>query len=235
MNAIPNIDRVTAQLLSHLVSGERRAARNLVDALYTADITPETVSKDLFWPLLENVAAMFRRDQITTLSHHYATRMLRMLVDQAQARYTMAPSRNKRIALFCGPNETEELAGQMVADLLEADGYEITFAGGGVANDEIREEIGQREPDVLLLFASSAKDAPFIRELIDNIRENAGHPDMQIAVGGGIFIRAPGLDEEIGADLSATSPSDLLERLVCESFARNARWTSTTTRARRVA
>ena len=178
---------------------------------------------------------MFRRDQITTLSHHYATRMLRMLVDQAQARYTMAPSRNKRIALFCGPNETEELAGQMVADLLEADGYEITFAGGGVANDEIREEIGQREPDVLLLFASSAKDAPFIRELIDNIRENAGHPDMQIAVGGGIFNRAPGLDEEIGADLSATSPSDLLERLVCESFARNARWNSTTTRARRVA
>ena len=167
--------------------------------------------------------------------HHYATRMLRMLVDQAQARYTMAPSRNKRIALFCGPNETEELAGQMVADLLEADGYEITFAGGGVANDEIREEIGQREPDVLLLFASSAKDAPFIRELIDNIRENAGHPDMQIAVGGGIFNRAPGLDEEIGADLSATSPSDLLERLVCESFARNARWNSTTTRARRVA
>jgi hypothetical protein len=29
--------------------------------------------------------------------------------------------------------------------------------------------------------------------------------------------------------------ADLLERLVCESFARNARWTSTTTRARRVA
>ena len=93
---------------------------------------------------------------------------LRMMVDQAQARYTTSESRNRRIALFCGPNETEELAGQMVADLLEADGYEVTFAGGGVANDEIREEIGQREPDVLLLFASSAKDAPSIRELIDN-------------------------------------------------------------------
>ena len=235
MNSIPNIDRVAAQLLSHLVSGERRAARTLVDTLFDAGITPETISKDLYWPLTETIAGMFRRDQITTLSHHYSTRMLRMLVDQAQARYTMAPSRNRRIALFCGPNETEELAGQMVADLLEADGYEVTFAGGGVANDEIREELGQREPDVLLLFASSAKDAPFIRELINLIRENGGHPDMQITVGGGIFNRAPGLDEEIGADLSATSPRDLLEKLVSSTFTRNQRWTSTTPSIRRVA
>ena len=235
MNAIPNIDRVSEQLFSYLVSGERRAARELVNALYNAGIAPETVAKDLFWPLLDSIAMMYRKDQITTLSHHYATRMLRMMVDQAQARYTTSESRNRRIALFCGPNETEELAGQMVADLLEADGYEVTFAGGGVANDEIREEIGQREPDVLLLFASSAKDAPFIRELIDTIRENGGHPDMQIVVGGGIFNRAPGLDEEIGADLSATSPRDLLERLVEDRTARNARWTATNSRARRVA
>ena len=235
MNAIPNIDRVSEQLFSFLVSGERRAARDLVDGLYGAGISPETISKDLYWPLLESISMMYRKDQLTTLSHHFATRLLRMLVDQAQARYEMAPARNRRIALFCGPNETEELAGQMVADLLESDGYTVTFAGGGVANDEIREEIGQREPDVLLLFASSAKDAPFIRELIDSIRERGAHDRMQIVVGGGIFNRAPGLDEEIGADLSATSPRDLLEKLVSNTFTRNARWTATTTRARRVA
>jgi methanogenic corrinoid protein MtbC1 len=232
MNSIPNIDRVTEQLFSHLVSGERRAARELTEALFAAGVAPETISKDLYWPILDQVSKMFRKDQITTLSHHYATRILRMLVDQAQARYSMASARGRRISLFCGPNETEELAGQMVADLLEADGYDVTFAGGGVANDEIREELAQREPDVLLLFASSAKDAPFIRELIDTIRETGGHPTMQIVVGGGIFNRAPGLDEEIGADLSATTPRELLEKLVGGSNARNARWA---TRTRRVA
>jgi methanogenic corrinoid protein MtbC1 len=66
---------------------------------------------------------------------------------------------------------------------------------------------------VLLLFASSAKDAPFIRELIDGIRENGAYGQMQIVVGGGIFNRAPGLAEEIGADLHAKDPSDLLELL----------------------
>ena len=143
--------------------------------------------------------------------------------------------RRQRISMFCGPSETEELAGQLVADLLEADGYEVTFAGGGVANDEIREELTQREPDILLLFASSAKDAPFIRELIDGVRENGGYPDLQIVVGGGIFNRAPGLAEEIGADLHAASPRDLLEKLVDERGSRNERFTATTSRQRRVA
>ncbi|MFM7133808.1 MAG: B12-binding domain-containing protein [Planctomycetota bacterium] len=224
MNASPNFDRILEQLFSHLVTGERRAARDLVDTVYEAGVAPETVAKDIFWPLLDTVSTLYRKDQLTTLSHHYATRLLRMLVDQAQARYTTGAARGKRIAMFCGQNEAEELAGQLVADLLEADGYEVTFAGGGVANDEIKEELGNREADILLLFASSAKDAPSIRELIDTIRVNGAFPELQIVVGGGIFNRAPGLAEEIGADVSATSPRDLLERLVTETATRNDRW-----------
>ena len=235
MNATPNFERVFEQLFSHLVSGDRRAARELMDAVYETGVAAETVSKDLFWPMLDSIATLFRKDQLTVLSHQYAARILRMLVDQAQARYATASPRGRRIAMFCGPSETEELAGQMVADLLEADGYEVTFAGGGVANDEIREELGQRGPDALLLFASSAKDAPFIRELIDQIRENGAYANLQIVVGGGIFNRAPGLAEEIGADVSASSPRDLLEKLVSEKGRRNERWAKSTRRQNRSA
>jgi methanogenic corrinoid protein MtbC1 len=229
-NPARNFDRVTEQLFSLLVTGERRAARQIVDAIYDAGIAAETVSKEIFWPLLENVTALYRQDRITTLSYQYASRLLRMLVDQAQARYENQGLRGKRVAMFCGQTESEELAGQMVADLLEADGYEVSFAGGGVANDEIRAELGEREPDILLMFASSAKDAPSIRGLIDDIRENGAYTGMQIVVGGGIFNRAPGLAEEIGADVCASSPRDLLEKLVSESGARNERFARRTTR-----
>lgn len=234
-NSTPNFESITEQLFSHLISGDRRGARDVMDAVYATGTPAETVAKDLFWPVLESVTALFRQDRMSVLSYQYATRILRMLVDQCQGRYTNRPTRNRKIAMFCGQNEAEELAGQMVADLLEADGYEITFAGGGVATDEIRGELGEREPDALLLFASSAKDAPFVRELIDQIRKHRAFPDMQIIVGGGIFNRAPGLAEEIGADVSATSPRDLLEKLVSEPHTRNERWTTTGQRNRNAA
>jgi methanogenic corrinoid protein MtbC1 len=100
-----------------------------------------------------------------------------------------------------------------VADLAEADGYEMFFGGGGIANDEILEEVNNRRPDILLLFSSGPRDAPNIRQLIDTIRGVNACPEMQIVVGGGIFNRAPGLAEEIGADLWATSPRELLTSL----------------------
>ena len=49
---------------------------------------------------------------------------------------------------------------------------------------------------------------------------------------GAAAMRPGQLDEEIGADLSATSPRDLLEKLVSDTHSRNARWAP---RLRRVA
>lgn len=226
-----NFESTLEQLFGHLVSGDRPAARSLVNDLYDSGIAPEEVSRELFWPALEMVHTLHRNDQMTGLAHHYGTRLLRMLVDQAQSRYTQKIRRNRKVCLFCGPNEPEELAGQLVADLCEADGYDVFFAGGGVPNDEIFEEVGKQEPDVLLLFASSNRDAPSIRMLIDTLREVNACPNLQIVVGGGIFNRAPGLAEEISADVCATSPADLLNKLVTCADVRAPKFVKTRTRA----
>ena len=162
------------------------------------------------------INTLYRNDQLTNLAHHYATRLLRNLVDQAQAGYTMQPRRNKRIMLFCGATEVDDLAAQIVADLAEADGYDMAFGGGGISWDEILQETSECKPDTLLLFSSSAQDAPHIRVLIDTVREVGACPNMQIVVGGGIFNRAEGLAEEIGADLWATTPTELIHKINTE-------------------
>jgi hypothetical protein len=43
---------------------------------------------------------------------------------------------------------------------------------------------------------------------------------MQIVVGGGVFNRAEGLAEEIGADLWASDPLDLIDLMVEQAYAR---------------
>jgi methanogenic corrinoid protein MtbC1 len=204
------------RLFQTLISGERTASRGMVAETLNEGLTPEEVSQTVFWPLLEMIGTLYRADQLTPLAQHYATRLLRSLVDQMQARYEQKDRRGRRICMFCGPSEQEELAAQLVADLAEADGYEVYFAGGGIASDEILAEIGEQHPDILLMFASAPQDAPHIRQMIDTIREINACPEMQIVVGGGIFNRAPGLAEEIGADLWANTPCELLEVLTTQ-------------------
>ncbi len=207
---------IVERLFERLIAGDRGAVRSLVKETTEEGIPAEELSKEVYWSVLDMVSSLYRADQLSTLGHHYATRLLRSLVDQAQARSTQTPRRARTILMFCGSSEADELGGQLVANLIEADGYEIWFGGGGVAGDEILAEVGARNPDVLLMFASAPGDAPQIRRLIDTIRNIDAHPDLQIVVGGGVFNRAEGLAEEIGADLWAKSPAELLDRLTKE-------------------
>jgi methanogenic corrinoid protein MtbC1 len=230
-----NQEIVIEQLFSTLISGNRVEARRMADEALADGLSPETLTHDIYWPTLEMIIKLYRADQLTCLAHHYATRLLRSLVDQAQAGYEQKARRNRRILMFCGPGETDELAAQVVADLAEADGYEVYFGGGGVANDEILAEVGEQRPDILLMFSSAPSDAPSIRQLIDSIRGVDSCPTMQIAVGGGVFNRAEGLAEEIGADLWARSPAELLQKLVAQADRRATAEQRTVGRNRRAA
>lgn len=199
-----------------LIAGDRPTARRLVQEALRDDGTPETLITDLFWPTFENLERLYRADQLTRLCHHTATRLLRVLVDQNAARLELTGARGRRILAFCGPCEAEELGAQMAVDLLEGCGFTVTFSGGGIANDEILARVHEDQPDVLLMFASAAHDLPDIRRLIDTLHSIGAAPQMQIAVGGGVFNRADGLAEEIGADVWAQTPLEMVERLVNE-------------------
>ncbi|MHC4414361.1 MAG: cobalamin B12-binding domain-containing protein [Planctomycetota bacterium] len=211
-----NQEIIVERLFEKLITGDRNGARAIVRETTDEGVGAEEFTHEVYWPVLEMINTLYRADQLSTVAHHYATRLLRSLADQAQGRYTQQQRRGRSILMFSGPSEADELAGQLVADLAEANGYDVCFGGGGVAGDEILSEVGARNPDILLMFASAPSDAPAIRQLIDTIRSIGASPSLQIVVGGGVFNRAEGLAEEIGADLWARSPSELLKKLAVD-------------------
>ena len=128
---------IVERLFEKLITGDRNGARAIVQETAEEGVSAEELSHEVFWRVLEMISTMYRADHLATVAHHYATRLLRSLVDQTQTRYTQKKSRNSKILMFSGHSEADELAGQLVADLAEADGYDVCFGGGGVANDEI--------------------------------------------------------------------------------------------------
>jgi methanogenic corrinoid protein MtbC1 len=217
-----------------LVSGSRAAAREVVAEAAAGGLSPAALVTDLFWPTYELLGRLHRADQITTLNHHMASRLLRVLVDQNAARLERTGSAGRSIFAVCGPSDADELGGQMASDLLEAAGFEVSFAGGGIANDEILARVNEHQPDVLLMFASAPQDLPHIRQLIDTLHEIGACPAMQIAVGGGVFNRAEGLAEEIGADVWAASPIEMVEELTANAARRTGLSQRTVGRNRKV-
>lgn len=230
-----NAETLTLRLFEALVDGDRRQARTIVQDQLERGASAETVYVDLLWPTYEMVQRLFRSDQLSVLAHNMATRLLRVLVDQAGLRLdTVGPEgRGRKVLALCGPSEESELGAQMAVDLLEAHDFTVCFAGGGVANDEVMGRIHETRPDVLLWFCSAPGDLPGIREMIDRMHEIGACPEVQIAVGGGVFARAEGLAEEIGADLWADHPLEIVDTLIHDSAHRAAKSQRTVGRAKR--
>ena len=129
------------------------------------------------------------------------------------------------IAAATGPAERADDAGDLLAggaggaraqittDLAEAHGWTVHFAGGGIPNDEIVGWIGQLQPQVLMAYGTIPSAAPMVRQLIDLLHDVGICPKLQFICSGGVFNRAEGLAEEIGADLFAPNPLEALEIL----------------------
>lgn len=201
------------RFFTSLISGDRVTARAIVDEALGADTPAPVVLSHLFWPTLDQFQNLHRNDQLSPLAYNYATRLLRQLVDQMQLRLDQSSRRGVKVLIVSGAEQSEELAAQMAADLLEADGYTVFYAGGGIANDEVVEQLTELKADKLVIFGAVASTVPETRLLIDRMHELGANKDVQVIVGGGVFNRAEGLAEEIGADLWANDPAELIEQM----------------------
>lgn len=189
--------------LETLMAGNRQACRTLIEDALRCGLEPVILLNQLIWPTMERLQELYKDDRINQAVFNMGTRLNRSITDQLTAQLPRKEANGKKVLIFCGNDEPEELGGQICADLFEADGWNVKFAGGGVPEDEVLGLIGQERPDLLIMFATLPSGVPHVRKLIDYLREVNSCPNMQIMCCGGIYKRAEGLAEEIGADLYA--------------------------------
>jgi len=204
-------EETVEQYLDALLKGDRKNSRSVIEETLQSGAPTNLVYMEVVWPTMVEIERLLRAERVTPAQEHLATRINRTIVDQLQNKLPRRPSRNKKIVVCCAPEELQELGGQIIADLFDSDGWEVRFLGGGLTNDDILTFVHEYAPDILLIYGTSPKQAPSVRQFIDRIREVNAHPNMQIMVSGGLFNRAEGLWQEIGADAFAATAEQALE------------------------
>lgn len=195
-----------------LLVGNRRACREVIeDVLHNNNASIIGVYSDVIWPMMLEIDKLFRTDKITSVQEHLATRINRTIVDQLQNKLPKQPQIEKKVVVCSSTKETGELGAQMIADMFESAGWNVRFIGGGLNNDDILGYINEFGPDLLVVYGTEPTDTPVVRGIIDRIKEVNAWANMKIMLCGGVFGRAEGLWEEIGADLYAATPAKAVE------------------------
>jgi methanogenic corrinoid protein MtbC1 len=197
-----------ARYLKSLLNGDRNECRVVIEEVLRSGTPAHQVYMDIIWPIMTEIDKLHRDDQIDSAQEACASRINRTIVNQLQNKLPRRAEKQKRVVIVTAESEQAELGGQMMNDLFESDGWETRFLGGTVGSDDIMTFIHGYVPDILLLYGYNGEDAPAVRGLIDTVRNVNAFPQMRIMLSGGVFSRAEGLWEEIGADLYAETATE---------------------------
>ncbi|CAA9305436.1 MAG: hypothetical protein AVDCRST_MAG77-6053 [uncultured Chloroflexi bacterium] len=188
--------------LQALLQGDRRAASTVaVEAL--RDGYPLTdVYVDLFQNALYEVGRRWEANDISVAQEHMATATAQYVLTQLYPRIEQPQTRRGRGVVTGVQGELHQMGPNIVADALEADGWDIRFLGTNMPHDGIVRVVAEHGALVLGISATMLFNVPQVRRLIQDVRRQASPP--RIIVGGGAFRAAPHLWRELEADGFAT-------------------------------
>jgi methanogenic corrinoid protein MtbC1 len=157
---------------------------------------------------LYTVGALWERNEISVAEEHLATAIVGRVMSYLYGRFVGSPQTKGSAVVSAAPNEFHEVGARMVADMLELDGWDVTYLGANTPREELVKLLRQRPPFLLALSVATAFSLEQARDTIAAVRDAAELSGMRILVGGLAFNSIPRLWQEFGSDGFADNLAD---------------------------
>ncbi len=189
----------TSLYLQAIRAGYRRAALNVALEALRAGASVPDVYGEILQPAQYRIGELWARNEITVAEEHMATAITQYVIGQLYS-HLERPAAIRGNALVTGvKGELHQLGGNMVADVLEADGWNVMFLGTHLPHRDILQAVESHEPRLIGISATVLGNLPAVSELVEETRRRYGS-EVTILVGGGAFRSRPDLWRELGAD-----------------------------------
>ena len=193
------LDRLSGMYADAALRGSRQAALNLLLEAARQGHPVIDIYADVLQAAMYRIGRMWEENQITVAQEHMATAITQFAIAHLYTLIEPAEiSRGKGIITGV-QGEFHQVGANMVADVLEAEGWDIRFLGADVPMSGVLEAIEEHGADLLGISATILCNLSNVAQLIDAVRARRGSR-IRILVGGGAFRRAPSLYKELGAD-----------------------------------
>jgi methanogenic corrinoid protein MtbC1 len=196
-----------------LLAGETTEAVGLVDAAAATGADVRTVYLDVLQPALYEIGRRWEEAEISVAQEHLATATTQSLMARLSERLgNGGVGRRGRTALAaCAEGELHALGMRMVADFLEADGWDVLFVGALSPVSSVADLAQARAVDVVAISAALPDRVPEVTAAVHALR--ALDPAPLIAVGGQAFGGEESFALATGADLFALDAEGLTREL----------------------
>jgi MerR family transcriptional regulator, light-induced transcriptional regulator len=181
-----------------LVEGDLAAAERLVE---DSGVEIRTMYLQVLQPALYEIGRRWQEAEISVAQEHLATATTQSLMARLAERLGAGSRRGRKALVACAQGELHWLGVRMVADFLDADGWDVLFVGALSPPEAVAALAAEQRVDVVALSAALGERVPEIVRAVEALRAHEHVP--LIAVGGQAFAADAAVALSTGADLYA--------------------------------
>jgi len=186
--------------LQALLTRRAEAARATVEAALAGGVPLPEIYLEILQPALQEIGHRWAIDELNVAEEHHATAVTQQLLDELSGRMRTPPCDGRLAIVACTPGELHALGARMVADFLEADGWEVLHLGASTPASDLAELADQEQPDAVALSTATAGSLPGIVDALERLGRLRPRPCLVV---GGQFWTAETsrAARELGADI----------------------------------
>lgn len=204
--------------LQAILQGDRQASLGVArEALREGGSLPR-LYLDVIEPAQHEVGRLWEANAISVADEHMATAVTQYVMAQCFPLMDRPDDCHGRMVLTGVEEELHHVGANMVADVLEAHGWDVRFLGTNLPHKGILQVIREHQPDWVGISATTLLSLPQVSSLIGEIRTTFRDAAPRIIVGGSVFRFSPGAWQEVGADAVGTSLEEAIA-LLCGNSA----------------
>jgi methanogenic corrinoid protein MtbC1 len=203
-------DRIRGHYQEALLGADLDGARRILDDAVGAGVPIRALYLDVLQPALYEVGARWSRAEISVAQEHLATAAAQAaMAGLAERLLPEERARRGAVLIACVEDELHSVGVRMVADFLQADGWEVTWLGAMTPSAGLVELA--RRADAVALSAALPERIPLVGAAVAALRELAEPPF--VLVGGQAFAGSRERALATGADAYAHDAADAVRVL----------------------
>lgn len=211
-----DLDEVRRRYLEHLLTPDARAAWEEIAGALADGARADRVYLEVLTPAMIEIGHLWETARIGVAQEHLATQitqtvLARLAPSLEDAATAFAGERRRRAIVAGTPGELHAIGARMVADFLEASGWDVLLLGPDTPVGEIAELAVERAPDVVALSTSLSFNLLAAGRVFARLRE-LDDPPLLVA-GGRAYEGQADRALLAGADVFASDPGALLQEL----------------------
>jgi MerR family transcriptional regulator, light-induced transcriptional regulator len=170
------------RLLAALLAADRRGAEQVVNDAFVDGLEGLDVLDRLLAPVMYEVGRRWEAGEISIADEHLATAIAHGTLTRIYPRLATAEPRSRGVVLLAGADGEEHVLGlRMVADVLEAAGFDVRNVGGAIPPARLSAAVTRHHP-MLVGLANTLGGPQALLRSVQAVR--AVDPELPILLGG---------------------------------------------------